>query len=220
MSDMSENEDNGPLAGQLDPLRRSYARAGGGSPPHDIDAAILAHGRAALQPETRRRRWWIPASVAATALIAFSLVTRLQQETAPYPVELDVGTAQQPQLRSADVDEVAAPTEQAETLVASHDEPAPPPEPSEAPPKKMLPARGSMPRMTPEPAQESMAVAPSAAVPATKQAASTPELEAPDDWLARIQALEAAGYLEEAGRQRQLLEAAYPGWLADHAAPH
>lgn len=211
MSDMNENEDGGPLAAQLDPLRRSYARAGGGSPPYDVDAAVLAHGRAALQPETRRRRWWIPVSVAATALIAFSLVTRLQQETAPYPVELDVATAQQPQLRGADVDEVAAPTEPAELLVASHDEAAP---------KKMMPARESMPRMTPEPAQESTAVAASTVVPASEQAASTPELEAPDAWLARIEALEAAGRLEEAGRQRQLLEAAYPGWLADHAAPH
>ena len=220
MSNMSEKEDSVLLAAHLEPLRRSYAHAGGGSPPHDVDAAVLAHGRAALQSKTRRRRWWIPASVAATALIAFSLVTRLQHETAPYPVELDVATAQQPQLRRADVDEVTAPTAQAETLVASHDEPAPPPEPSEAPPKKMIPARGSMPRMTPEPAQESMAVAPSTAVPAARQAASTPGLEAPDDWLARIEALEAAGQLEEAERQRQLLEAAYPGWLADHAAPH
>jgi hypothetical protein len=39
----------------------------------------------------------------------------------------------------------------------------------------------------------------------------------PEDWLARIEALEAAGRHEEAEAERRRLEEAYPGWLAEHA---
>jgi hypothetical protein len=41
--------------------------------------------------------------------------------------------------------------------------------------------------------------------------------EAPEDWLARIEALEAEGRHAEAEAERQRLEAAHPGWLAQHA---
>jgi len=42
--------------------------------------------------------------------------------------------------------------------------------------------------------------------------------ESPEDWLARIEALDAAGRHEEADAERRRLEEAHPGWLAEHAA--
>jgi hypothetical protein len=42
--------------------------------------------------------------------------------------------------------------------------------------------------------------------------------DTPARWLERIEALEAAGRHEEAAAERQRLEAAHPGWLAQHAA--
>ena len=45
---------------------------------------------------------------------------------------------------------------------------------------------------------------------------STPRPE-PVGWLSRIESLEAAGRLEEAAAERARLEAAWPGWLAEHA---
>jgi hypothetical protein len=42
-------------------------------------------------------------------------------------------------------------------------------------------------------------------------------LPGPEAWLARIEALESAGRLDEAAIERERLEEAYPGWLAQHA---
>jgi hypothetical protein len=58
-----------------------------------VDEAILARAREAVRARQQPRRWWIPASVAATALIALSLVTRIEQEASHAPPAMDLVTA-------------------------------------------------------------------------------------------------------------------------------
>jgi len=244
-------DDEHELTAELDKLGRIHAGAASGSPPASMDAAILGRSRDAVRASSRSRRWWIPASVAATALIAVSLVTRIQHEAATGLPENSIVTTRKPSAETAS----AAP---GPSLVQdSSPQPAPdaPSAVEDAPPlpadreseKRGMPPRQAMPRMksTPEaqptsahpdtgaaPAGTAMVeasglagVAPSADVTAPAAvAARTAERAAapvtPEAWLERIEALEAAGRLEEAARERALLEEAYPGWLAARTGPH
>jgi hypothetical protein len=155
---MNEEPVNG-----LKQVAEPFRRAADGEPPAAVDAAVRANARAAL----RRRRasaWTLPAALAATVLIAFSLVVQVQRdETAPPE---DAEAAADPPAASVLLQEAA-------------------------------PARAGAPH----------ALAADAAAPDT-----------PERWFERIQALEAAGRHEEAEAERARLEAAHPGWLAEHAA--
>jgi hypothetical protein len=64
------------------------------------------------------------------------------------------------------------------------------------------------------------AIAEKSAAPAAAPRVMAPPAaseEPPEDWLARIEAIEAEGRHAEAEAERQRLEAAHPGWLAQHA---
>jgi hypothetical protein len=96
----------------------------------------------------------------------------------------------------------------------------------EAPPTSAQPdtdvARVGM-AMTEEASPDEVAPAQSATTPAaaaarTAERATTPAT--PEAWLEKIEALETAGRLEEAARERALLEEAYPGWLAARPGLH
>lgn len=244
MKDMTDDERE--LAAELDRLRRIHAGAASPSPPPSVDTRILSRSREALRNAPRSRRWWIPASVAATALIALSLVSRIQHETAPMLQEEDVVTASQPSARV--IDNTAA-----RTQARGGELPAPEAAtaPAEGAPrasagtegnKRVMPPRQTMPRMALEPTP--VAASPQAdadPVPADSRAtgqaaaplpmaASTGALTrkgeksavpvSPEAWLEKIVALEAAGRMEEAASERALLETAYPGWLARQPGPH
>ena len=244
-------DDEHELTAELGRLRRIHASAEGASPPASVDATILGRSRDAVRASSRSRRWWIPASVAATALIAVSLVTRIQHEAATGLPENSVVTARKPSTEAAS----AAPGPSLVQDSSSQPAPDAPAAVEDAPPlpadpeaeKRGMPPRQAMPRMksTPEVPPTSAhpdtgaalagtatveasglaRVAPAPAVTAPAAAAArTAESAAgavtPEAWLERIEALEAAGRLEEAARERALLEEAYPGWLAARTGPH
>jgi hypothetical protein len=244
MKDLTDDERE--LAAELDRLRRIHAGAAGSSPPASVDTRILLRSRQALGHAPRSRRWWIPASVAATALIAISLVSRIQQEATTVLPEGDVITTSQPsaQASNSTVDRAPAGGEEppAPEAATAPVEAAPDASAGQDGSKRVMPPRQAMPRMASEPTP--VAASPQAdAVPVpadshvTEQAAaplpraaSTGALArkgersalpvSPEAWLEKIEALEAAGRTAEAASERALLEKAYPGWLARQPVPH
>ena len=176
-----------PVKG-LQQVAEAFRHTGAGEPGAALDAAVRARARAA----TRRRRasaWTLPAALAATALIAFSLFVQVQRD-AGVPAEDAVTRADEPS--AARILQEAAPA------------PPPPAAPMAAP------AAGQ----AAEKAATSI-VAPAA----TRQAGALHDegTDTPERWLERIEALETAGRHEEAAAERQRLEAAHPGWLTEHA---
>ncbi len=180
-----------PIEG-LEPIAQAYRRVGEGEPPSAVDATVRARAREAA----RRRRasaWTLPAALAATVLIAFSLVLNLQQE------ENAPGPAERP---SRD--------EPAPASIVQDAAPAAPP----AAPPAAAPAAAPM---ADSPAEKSTARSATAAAEGAVAPLSARE-ESPEEWLELIEALEAAGRHDQARAERQRLEAAYPGWLAQHAS--
>jgi hypothetical protein len=168
-----------PEAG-LDALREHYRRIGAAGPPAAIDAAVLGQARAALRRRPRVAGWWVPATLAATVVIAFSLLLRVQQEpVAPVPAEQAAVAPQREAMPQAPAAARSA------AVTAEH---------------------------TPPVASEATSAAASA--PREKALADEASLPTAEEWLARIEELEAAGRREEARAERERLEAAYPGWLA------
>jgi hypothetical protein len=245
-------DDEHELAAELGKLGRIHSGAASGSPPASVDAAILARSRAAVRASSRSRRWWIPASVAATALIAVSLVTRIQHESPTGLPENAVVTAAKPSAEAVSAAPGPAliqdtPSPPARDAATAPVEDAPPLPAAPEAEKRGMPPRQAMPRMKSGPEAPSagaqldadvalagmatleesgpdkVAPPPSVATPAaaaasTAEGAATPVT--PEAWLERIDALETAGRLEEAARERALLEQAYPGWLAARPGPH
>jgi hypothetical protein len=204
-----------PEAG-LDALREHYRRIGAAGPPAAIDAAVLGQARAALRRRPRVAGWWVPATLAATVVIAFSLLLRVQQEpVAPVPAEQAAVAPQReamPQApaaaRSAAVTaEHTPPLVRKATSVAASAV-APPAEPVATAEEAAAPAA-----VTARPAARAAAPA-AASAPREKALADEASLPTAEEWLARIEELEAAGRRKEARAERERLEAAYPGWLA------
>ena len=209
----------------LDELREHYRRLDGSAPPPDVDEAVLARARAAARRRPRVPGWWVPTALAATVVIAFSLLLRIEQEPvgtalteraeAPLSRQATQGMQAPDSTHEAVGPDAAAPTvdasaevEEAPAVPPS----APPPEPAAPVSEAEAPAASS----TAHPATRTTAPATEAAPRARIQAADA-VLPAPEEWLARIEALEAAGRHDEARSERERLEAAYPGWLAGQA---
>lgn len=212
-----------------DALLRLYERTRSGEPPPSVDAAILARARAAVAPARTPRRWWIPASIAATALIALSVVVEVDRQTGPVTAPR-FDEARQLEKRDTEAAE-AAPTPPA---APTADATLPAPVPAEsAPSKPPVPApagEAALPTPSPQPTPgalrersqpatpdlQSMRAAPAAV--SAGQAEADAAIPTPEQWLARIEALEAQGRDTEAARERAALEAAYPGWLERHSS--
>ncbi|MEX1994114.1 MAG: hypothetical protein WD929_05585 [Steroidobacteraceae bacterium] len=212
------------------------------APPETTDARIRAAARRAPAPRTRAARWWLPASLAASFLLAVMLV------------QWQFGEGQPALVTESDV---VAPM--ILTAPASAPEPAidlPAGDTAEA--SAVLPLQRS-PVVAPETAQEyapAPQVAPPPALPATESARereeaalmdssaearqsaparavasrelgnlgalskSGAEPQPPDEWYARIEALRVAGHDAEADAELARLEAAWPGWLEkNHPQP-
>ncbi|HUG04148.1 MAG TPA: hypothetical protein VML92_06945 [Steroidobacteraceae bacterium] len=216
---------------------RRLLEKGGDAPPALTDARIRAAARRALAP--RARRWWLPASLAASLLLAVLLVQWQYGEQGPPAVISE--------------SDYAAPA--AEDAASRQDAPAPP-----APAERRSPSAVEQPTTKEfSAADESSADATkrerdglseitvdadrrhedaAQAAPATPVAGVTQQsvsgngagvvgelrksrevLPAPEDWYASIEDLRAAGRHEEADRELERLEAAYPGWLEKNRPP-
>ncbi len=224
------------------PWRRLLG-ADSGAPTQDMDRRILAEAGRALTP--RVARWWLPASLAASLLLAVLIVQwQLADSGAPTHVtESDVLLTPAP----IAADE-AAPAAAMDLPAQRQEEPAEPAV-NVAPPLIDLPnlesrrAPAAMPAAPPPaPALQERALAreqPSAEKSTADAAAATPapvpaqaesslvtgnfraketyaRPRAPEEWYAEIEALRAAGHVEEADAELARLEAAHPGWLERH----
>lgn len=229
---------------QDEPIERGpwqrLLQAGDTGPPELTDARIRAEARRALTPRTTH--WWLPASLAASFLLAVLLVQwQFGNDRTPATIhEADVA-APLVTPRSAG-DAAAEPDDRAKSGVAVPEAPAarrddavpaaPPPSgelvefapPPEAARKREPPAAAIM---------ESPTTAITASEPSSRAASPAPaRAEAqrslgmlggladsaagprdPADWYAEIERLRAEGQLEEADAEQARLEAAWPGWL-------
>jgi resuscitation-promoting factor RpfA len=66
------------MADSDDELRRLYGTLPREKPPAALDAAVLAASRRAVAPRSLARRWGIPLSVAAAAVLAIGLALQMQ----------------------------------------------------------------------------------------------------------------------------------------------
>ena len=68
-------------------LSRRYKKLGDTEPPTDLDAAILAKAEQAVKVRwlpSHSRKWMVPVSIAATIMIAFSLVLNVMREASQH----------------------------------------------------------------------------------------------------------------------------------------
>jgi hypothetical protein len=213
-----------------EPWRRLLG-ADSGAPTQDMDRRVLSEAQRALMP--RVGRWWLPASLAASLLLAVLIVqwqladsgapahvTESDVLSAPTPIVADKAAPaaamealpkrqELPATRAADMPlpEVAQPTMESprvqETAALADEQPA-----------KAKPAADVI---APEPAQaESSAVT-------GKFHALTPssgERRTAEQWYADIVELRATGRIKEADAELVRLKAAYPGWLESHQQPN
>lgn len=195
------------------------------APPEVTDARIRQAARRALAP--RPSRWWLPASLAASVLLAVMLVQwQYGDDRAPvYVTESDVAAPMSAAPAAADAGAAATDertTNAAESAVAP---PSVPPPLMDLPSFEAPPA-ASTERETPvtgitagAPAQAVTSAAPAPAAEsqsfgklgALKESAEAPR--DPEEWYAEIEALRAAGRIDDAEAELARLEAAWPGWL-------
>lgn len=206
---MSGRERNEQAGRGTDAVLRVYSRLAREEPPRAVDAAVLAAGREAVRPARHGvRRWWIPASVAASAVLALSVVLEISREDAREETRDLDRPAQTEGLSRERAEQAPSPAPAADVPVPA----APPPPPAAAGQSMESRAAGPSREAAPRAIRQRPGDTPEAlsSVPAVDAMRTAPS---PEAWLARIEALERAGREDEAARERAALEAAYPGWL-------
>ncbi len=179
---------------------RRVLRRGANEPPRATDERIRVEARRALAPHARH--WWLPASLAASLLLAV-LVVQWQYDEIQSPAlvtESDVATrapAEEPQADIAESAPAAAQEMSAPPVML--DMPAPPAAPA--------PAAGAAP-----------ATGMTAPAEVRAQRISAEKTRTPEEWYAAIESLRAAGREDEADAELARLERAFPGWLEKHLA--
>ncbi|MGH8250393.1 MAG: tetratricopeptide repeat protein [Steroidobacteraceae bacterium] len=175
IEDMEEKDDL-PIA--RDPWRKLLLR-GADAPPETTDARIRA---AARRPLVKRpARWWLPASLAASFLLAFMLVqSQLGEKSAPALVtEYDVAVPESSDAREAAVrdqvtlDSAPAPDDRAPPDVAQKQPESPPP-PATA---GRAASRAEPPAIEPQVTRRAEAPATATSAGPQSPAAAPPEIE-------------------------------------------
>lgn len=216
---------------------RQLLEEGGDAPPALTDARIRAAAWRALAP--RAGRWWLPASLAASLLLAVLVVQwQYGERSATVISESDYAapTAQESQSRQD-----APAIGRVDTAPMS----APPPaidlpaqdESHRADASSANAATRERDDLSERKVEAGRRRAEAAeAAPATPVTGATQQnvtgsgvvgeleksrevLPTPEDWYASIEELRAAGRYEEADRELERLEAAYPGWLEKNRSP-
>ena len=216
-----QDDDNLP---DRDAWRRVLQRGADG-PPRATDERIRAEARRALAPHTGR--WWLPASLAASLLLAVLVVQWQYEEIRPPALvtESDVAPAAEDSAAEAGARQPSVPAPM--TDLAHPDAPAaaaPPPEraagkaaPAATPPREAEARAESMELAAPALQAESAPVTGIAqSAPVRAREVSAADAETPEAWYARIERLRAAGRDEEADAELRRLEQAHPGWLERH----
>ncbi len=226
MSELPENKD--PI--DREAWRKLLAEQHAAVPP-EIDARIRAEARQALATTPRQRRWLLPVSLAASVLVAVLLSTQMSEQTEPTAVtESDIAIVSDADRQAAsggvaqdfaDESSGVVADAPAEAIVSARGA-APPP--ASAPAALPPPARG--PEAAPAAAKaaiaEPMLQRGSRAERTANQAVAADEMlrsfaeadaeKTPQEWLADIARLRAAGRDEDADSELARFDAAYPGW--------
>ena len=205
---------------------RKLLEADSGAPTQDMDRRILAEARRALTQ--RVARWWLPASLAASVLLAVLIAQwQLADSGAPTPVtESDVLSAPAP--IAADESAPAAAME----LPAQRQEGSAKPAANLPPPftdspsleSRRTPAAPEVARSTaaatataaPAPAQGQAEAESAVALGMLKAKESHAESRTPEEWYAAIEALRTSGRIKEADAELARFKSEYPGWLERH----
>jgi hypothetical protein len=216
---------------------RRLLEKGGDAPPALTDARIRAAARRALAP--RARRWWLPASLAASLLLAVLLVQWQYGEQGP-PAVISESDYAAPAAEDAASRQIAtAPLAPAERREPSAGAPPAPSEsraaaePSADAAKRERDALSEIPVDADRRQEDAAQAAPVTPVTGVTQQSVTENgagvvgelqesrevLPLPEDWYASIEDLRAAERHEEADRELERLEAAYPGWLEKNRRP-
>ncbi|MBM4218958.1 MAG: hypothetical protein FJ171_04845 [Gammaproteobacteria bacterium] len=213
---MEGRDDEAPFP--REPWQRLLGESGN-RPPETTDARIRAAARRALTP--RSRRWWLPASLAASVVLAV-LIVRSEFDTVRRPVMTESAIPGD----SAPVHKAAEPEHSVLTDAETGADVAPP-VPRVGGPEHELRAASELAEEvvadTGLPAspstQRELAAPPAAAAPAPSAAAAVasaesaePESLSPETWYARIRKLFAEGRRAEAERELEALRRAYPAW--------
>lgn len=198
---------------------RRLLDAESGAPAQDIDRRILAEARRAVTP--RVARWWLPASLAASVLLAVLIVQwQLADNGAPALVtESDVLSAPVP----IAADE-AAPAAAMESAKPAPNLPPPPlldlptPESRRAPaaPEVAGSTADASATATPAPAQAKAEAESAVTLGMLKARESFAESRTPEEWYAAIEALRTSGRIKEADAELARFKSEYPGWLERH----
>jgi hypothetical protein len=243
---------------------RKLLGADSGAPTKDMDRRILAEARRALTP--RINKWWLPASLAASLLLAVLIVQwQLADSGAPAHVtESDVpavpalgddnylsapqsdsdlpspsmeaspdaaADAATPLIVMPVLESRSAP--RAESPAAVIAAPAAAEPESERRDQALMRERSSTDGFTGDAAKQSaVAPAPPPETPAPSPAqaeessgalgnlsvtgARKAEARSPEAWYAEIEALRAAGHVEQAEAELLRFKAAHPGWIEQH----
>lgn len=211
-------------------------------PPETTDARIRAAARRDLAP--RGRRWWLPASLAASFVLAvFVVQSQFGTLRVPVRTESEGGAGGAMDARIIEREEAQenrapgeapsaaskskAPAREAPQLGEyGHDDSALAADSAGAGPRIGGPERDV--QAATEVPEEEIAASPSADAPAAAEPArqapaaaaayseARARLRSPEDWYAEIEKLRAQGRIEEADRELERLEKAYPGWLKTH----
>lgn len=229
---MERHDDEAPFP--REPWQRLLGESGD-RPPETTDARIRAAARRALAP--RSRRWLLPASLAASVVLAVMIVRSefdtlrrpaLTESAAPATdqANLPVPAASPrvaPARKAAEPDrydfadaETGADVAPSEARVGGPEQElrAASEPPEEAVADTGAPALPSMQRELAAP-QAAAAPAPSAAAAASAGSAESASFS-PEAWYARIRELFAEGRRAEAERELEALRKAYPAWAAQH----
>lgn len=218
---------------------RRLLEMGEDAPPALTDARIRAAARRALAP--RAKRWWLPASLAASLLLAVLLVQwQYGERSATVISESDYSapTAEEaesrepaPEIgyvdnapRSAPPPAIDLPTQNASRAAAAPSADAATQERDDLSESKVEAGRRREDAAQEGPTtaitsvtQQDVTVTGSGVVGELEK--SREVLPTPEDWYASIEDLRAAGRHEEADRELERLEAAYPGWLEKNRPP-
>jgi len=201
---------------------RRLLDADSAAPAMDTDRGILAQARCAIVPATAR--WWLPASLAASLLLAVLIVQwQLADGGAPAHLsESDVLPAPAPAVELAappagmPVPEarIAPVTDEATAAMAAPRKP----EQDLAREQPFNAKSHAETAIAPPPPAPAQAESPSA-IGKLQMMKSGDSPRTPEEWYARIEALRADGRMQEADEELARLEAAYPGWLERNRQP-
>jgi hypothetical protein len=212
-----------------EPWQRLLQEDGDG-PPDTTDARIRAAARRALRP--RVSRWLLPVSLAASVVLAVVIVERqygdrgagelMTEKDVAAPAVADLPPPPAPTDSPRRRAERPAEEERKNSTVAGSRLPATKRARQESSEARDDEARAESPPASfssevPAPADAEIASqAPREASPGASLWRAKEQTRSPEDWYAEIEKLRAAGRTEEADRELERLEAAYPGWLERH----